>query len=49
MYEYVTNAYVVLVKAGVYILDETDRANESQKLVPESYKLAVANKIVSEQ
>lgn len=48
MYEYVTNAYVVLVKAGVCILEETDRKNTDQKIVPDTYKLAVANKLVSE-
>lgn len=49
MFEYVTNAYVVLVKAGVYILEEVERVNATQKIVPENYKLAVANKLVSTQ
>lgn len=48
MFEYRVWAYAVLVKAGAYILDEAQRINESQKLVPVDYLLAVSEKLVSE-
>lgn len=46
MHEYRVWAYTVLVKAGVYILDEAQRNNENQKLVPEDYILVVSEKLV---
>ena len=46
MFEYKVWAYAVLVKAGVYILDEEQRTNENQKLVPEDYVLVVSEKLV---
>lgn len=48
MHEYKVWAYTVLVKAGAYILDEAQRLNENQRLVPEDYLLVVSEKLVSE-
>ena len=47
MFEYKVWAYAVLVKAGVYIMDEAQRINENQKLVPTDYLLVVSDKLVS--
>jgi hypothetical protein len=46
MFEYKAWAYAVLVKAGAYILDEAQRVNENQKLVPEDYLLVVSEKLI---
>lgn len=48
MFEYKAWAYAVLVKSGAYILDEAQRNNEDQKLVPEDYVLVVSEKLVIE-
>lgn len=47
MFEYVANAYIILVKAGKYILDESQRTDETQKVVPSEYAVVIAEKIVS--
>ena len=46
MFEYKAWAYAVLVKVGAYILDEAQRVNEEQKLVPEDYLLVVSEKLI---
>lgn len=39
-------AYATLVRAGKYILGESDRTSEEQLLVPEDYTIAVAEYMV---
>lgn len=39
-------AYATLVRAEKYVLSESDRQNEQQKLVPEEYTVAVAEHLV---
>lgn len=39
-------AYATLIKAGQYILDEKDREEESQVLVPTEYKNVVAKHLL---
>lgn len=48
MYEYKVWAYAVLVKSGAYILDEAQRINEKQKLIPEDYLIPVSEKLINE-
>lgn len=43
--EKLINAYIVLVLAEKYILNENDRMNGNQKLVPEKYKNEVEIKV----
>lgn len=40
--KYKIRAFATLVRAGIYILDETDRESQEQTLVEEDYKIAVA-------
>ena len=39
-------AYATLVRAGKYILDEKDREFDFQLIVPEDYKIAVADYLI---
>lgn len=41
-------AYGTLVRAKRYILDENDRENKQQLLVPEEYKIAVAEYLIAQ-
>ena len=43
MLKSVVFAYATKVRAGTMILDENDRKTKTQKLVPETYKEAVAD------
>lgn len=40
-------AYATLIRAGKYILNEEDREFEYQILIPEDYKIAVADYLVA--
>jgi len=44
--KYKIRAYATLVKAGKYILEETDRESQEQILVPVDYKVAVSEYLV---
>ena len=46
MYEYKVWAYAKLVQANLYILDEKQRTNQSQILVPSDYTVAVSQKLL---
>jgi hypothetical protein len=46
--KYKIRAYATLVKAGKYILDEADRENESQVLIPSDYTIVVAEYITAQ-
>lgn len=41
-------AYSTLVKAGKYILEESEREADVQILLPEEYKIAVADYLIAE-
>lgn len=42
-------SYVVLVKAEKMLLEEEDREFEWQTVVPENYKIAIAEKLTNEE
>lgn len=42
LYTFRARAYAILVKGGRYILTETDRTSEEQKVVPVEYTEMVA-------
>lgn len=44
--KYKIRAYSTLVKAGIYILNETDRESAEQILVPSDYTVTVSEYIV---
>lgn len=48
IYKFKVKAYAVLVKGGRYILDESERTNPQQELVPEKYRESVAESLVEE-
>lgn len=48
IYKYKVKAYALLVKGGRYILDESERTNYEQQLVPVEYRESVAESLVEE-
>lgn len=47
MLEYRIWAYAILVKEGSYIIEEGQREEQSQQLVPTDYTIAVSQKLLT--